>query len=96
MKGHSGGLKEINGQLVAPVKSILCYIFHHCEQLLICQKVVEQIENWCYDKSLPSLDISIKDVYNSVVKAEYRKLEIENYLLQNLSFDSQIETLYTD
>jgi hypothetical protein len=45
---------------------------------------------------LPSLDSSIKDVYNSVVKAEYRKLEIENYLLQNLSFDSQIETLYTD
>jgi hypothetical protein len=27
---------------------------------------------------------------------KYRKFEIENYLLQNLSFDSQIETLYTD
>jgi hypothetical protein len=27
LKGHSGGLKEINGQLVAPVKSLWYWLF---------------------------------------------------------------------
>lgn len=63
LKGHIGGLKEINSQVAVAAKSILRYIFHHAEHLFICQKLVDQIEKKCHDNTCANTyDLSIKEI----------------------------------
>lgn len=93
LNGHRNGLKVISGEEYVSYHSVVKYMFHHCDQLIFCKRVCDQII-LC---SLGNSDTvsNIFEIYKAVSHKQLHNKHIETLLEKDISdLENDIPTLY--